>query len=311
MKKITFLLMATFVMVALNAQNKLQNGGFEGYLTEFTVIDGTTILLRRVAGITHTKTQKTNPTSAEAMVSPGMWLKKAPNTGYLKSIVTRDDKHAGERALHYQNKKGNKAVNMDVWYQTIACQQKVPNAIDKTKKHTVKFWAKVDDTADNVCDKVTVWLRAGNVNKTKSISVDLTGGATWTEYTVEIDLPGFVAKNPTAEFNTSYFGISCPTTYNGEGKTNYAGVLLDDISLEENSSTDVETVKSPSFTTYSLNNQIVVKGVKAGDNITVYNTLGATVATLKANANNTNINVAEQGVYLVRVNNSTQKVFVK
>ncbi len=313
MRKITFLLMATFVMVALNGQNKLQNGGFEDDPATFTVQEGTNNVLRRVANIVHTTTQTANPTSTAVAVTPGMWVKKAPNSGYLKSIVTTEDKHSGNSALHYQNRAGNGGAKMDVWYQTIACQQKVSNELDKTKKYTVKFWAKVDDTASNVCDKVIVWLRAGNENKTKSISVDLTGGTTWTEYTVTIDLPTFSATHPTATYTTSYFGISCPTTYNAEGKTNYAGVFLDDISLEKKkeNSTAVNDVKEQPFTTYSFNNTVYVKGAKAGQNIAVFNTLGAQVKTLKSEQNVTSINIPQKGVYLIRVNETTQKVLVK
>ncbi len=314
MKKITLLLMATFTMVALNAQNKLQNAGFEDDLTTFTVEEtknGTTYnVLRRVANIIHTTTQTSNPTSTAVAVTPGMWVKKAPNSGYLKSIVTTDYKHNGTSALHYRNMAGNGAGNMNKWYQTIACQQKVPNALDKTKKQIIKFWARVDTTSNNECDKVIVWIRADNENTTKSISVNLTGGTTWTEYTVTVDLPAFAAAHPTATYTAPYFGVSCPTTYEA-GKTKYAGVFLDDISLEQDNTTDVNTVQNASFTTYTLQNQIVVKGVKAGKHISVFNTLGATIATVKANANTTNINIAKQGVYLVQVNNNTQKVLVK
>ncbi len=309
MKKITFLLMATFVMVALNGQNKLQNGGFEDDPATFTVKKE----LRRVHKINAAKTQTANPTSTAVAVTEGMWVKKATNSGYIHSILKTDDKHEGTSSLFYKIGNNCAATGLTAWYNTIACSQKMSAKLDVTKKHTVKFWAKAEDIAKNTCKQVVVWIRDDAKNKTLEKTVKLTGGTTWTEYTVEIDLPTFIAGKGQGATDFTYFGVSCPTTYNAQNKTNYVGVLLDDISLEEKkeSSTAVNDVKEQSFTTYSLNNTIYVKGAKAGQNVAVFNTLGTQIKTLKAEQNVTSINIAQKGVYLVRVNGNTQKVLVK
>ncbi len=309
MKKITFLLMATLIVVSLNAQNKLQNGGFEEDLTTFTVeeeVGGNTLnVLRRVNNIGSTTTATSNPTSTATTVTEGMWVKRILNTYKIKSIVTTDDKQEGNRSLHYVCPAGITSTGLTAWYRTIASQQKINGGLDATKKYKVTFWAKKDDTAENGIDEIKIWVRDQDKNKTKQMGVTLSD--TWEEYTREFDLPSFAGN---ATFTNAYFGISCPSTYEA-GATKYVGVLLDNILLEEKTSTDVNTIKNASFTTYALQNQIIVKGVKAGENISVFNTLGATVATLKANEDVTNININTQGVYLVRVNNSTQKVLVK
>ena len=311
MKKITLLFASAIISLSLNAQNLIQNAGFENSPTTFTVVEGTTNVLMRVAGHYDVTTQTTAPTASAISVTDGLWLKKAPNSGYVKGILTTSDFQEGASCLQLQNKNGSTAAGMTNWYQCVA-QQGISGGLDNTKKYIAKFYAKVDPTAGNVCDKVVAFVTDNTAKVVLSKTVSLTGGTTWTEYTVNFDLPAHIVANPTANFATAYFGIGNPTTYDTSvtpNKTNYSGVLLDNISLVEDPNVGIDK-NVFTYKCYAHDNQIHIEGLNGGEKVYVFDTLGAKVAETTANGSNVSLNVSK-GIYLVRVANQATKVTVQ
>lgn len=77
----TILLFSIFSM--LNGQNIVHNSGFEDDLNIFTVIEGSTNVLMRVANIQDATTQTASPTATAIPVAAGLWVKKSPNSGFI------------------------------------------------------------------------------------------------------------------------------------------------------------------------------------------------------------------------------------
>ncbi|MGC3978023.1 MAG: T9SS type A sorting domain-containing protein [Paludibacteraceae bacterium] len=311
MKKTTLLLFVMFLVISLNAQNKIQNASFEDDINTFTVVESSANVLMRVANIQDATTQTASPTTATAVsVANGLWVKKAPNSGYVKGVVVTSDFEDGASSLNLKITSGATQTGLNNWYQCVA-QQKILGGLDNTKKYVAKFWAKVDATANNVCSQVVVFAsdNTAKVNITKTIA--LTGGTTWTEYTTsEFDVPAHIVTNPTANFSTAFFGIGIPTTYDANSKTNYSGVLLDNISLTEVILGTGTSQLENSYKCYVVNNTIKIDGTNEGQEITVFNMLGEKVTSTKATSTNTSIESAK-GIYLVRIENTTKKIIVK
>ena len=312
MKKITLLFAVAIISLSLNAQNLIQNAGFENDPTTFTVLENTANVLMRIAGHYDASTQVTQPTLTSAVsVADGLWLKKAPNSGYVKGIVITTDLHEGTSCLQLQNRNGNAATGMTNWYQCVA-QQRINGGLDNTKKYIAKFYAKVDATAGNVCDKVVAFVTDNTAKVVLSKTVSLTGGTAWTEYTVNFDLPAHITANPTANFAIAYFGIGNPTTYDTSvtpNKTNYSGVLLDNISLTEDSSVGIDKTTF-NYKCYPQDHQIHIEGLNGGEKVYLFNTLGAKVAEKIADNSRLTFDVGK-GIYLVRVSNQATKIIVK
>lgn len=311
MKKITLLFCLVFAGLTTFAQtNLLVNSGFEDPISSYTVTDGSLNVLMRVAAIQDAVMQTSAPTvPANTSVTDGLWVKKAPSSGYIKAVVTTSDFKGGTSALNMQNRANNSTIGLTNWYQFIA-QQRISGGLNNSKKYVAKFWAKVDNTANNVCDKVMVFVtdNTAKVNITKTIT--LTGGTTWTEYTTpEFDLPAHIAANPTANFSTAYFGIGNPTTYNGT-VTNYSGVLLDEISLTEVSpATSVDKVSS-NFKYFTTQNGVELKEIPVGSTVRVFSLSGMQLYSKSTVTSNVSISLVK-GIYIVRVDEKAVKILVK
>lgn len=310
MKKITFILVALTAALSLRAQtNLLKNSGFEDDPTTFTVVENTANVLMRVAGIQSTTTQKTNPTSAATPVAEGLWVKKAPSSGYIKAVVTTADKQEGASALNLQNRANNSLSGLQGWWQCVL-QQKVAGGLNNSQKYYAKFYAKVDETAGNVCDKVIAFVTDATNKTNISKTINMSGGTTWTEYTTPLfDIPEHIINNPTANFTTAFFGIGNPTTYNDENKTNYSGVIIDNVRLYADGETGV--IDKKVNLAYTVNaNGLILNALDKNSDVTIFTLDGKTVNSYSAVEGDLEIALTK-GFYLVKVNNQTAKVLIK
>ena len=247
MKKTILLFLVATAMSGLSAQNLAGNPGFEDDPATFTVVESSTNVLRRTNNsFFDVVTQTANPTSDAAAITPGMWIKKAMNSGYIKFKLTTSEMYSGTTALNmFINKNLNTPTNMTLWYNAVA-SQKLPNALDNTKKYRVSVWAKKDATADNVCSSVTLYI-TDNVKRTLlSRTIDLVGdGTTWTKYEYVFDIPAHIVDNATADFTVAYAGVGIKTIQ--DGVTSYSGLIIDDFSVSEESiSTGISSLPSAS-----------------------------------------------------------------
>lgn len=310
MKKITLLSLVAFFFIYSNAQNKILNTGFEEDLSSYTVVENTANVLMRVANIQDVTTQTTAPVATATTITDGMWVKKSPNSGYIKGVVVTSDYQEGTSSLNLKINAGTTQTGLNNWYNNIALQ-KISSGLDNTKKYEATFWAKVDGTTNNVCEKVVVFItdNTAKVNITKTIT--LTGGTTWTEYkTPQFDLPAHISSNPTANFAVTYFGIGNPTTYNTENKTNYSGVLLDNISLAEISPTTSVENLATNLEYISTSTGIELREIEVGSQIYVFDLCGMTVYNKPAHTSNVSIPLSK-GIYIVRAGASAVKVLVR
>lgn len=75
--------------------------------------------------------------------------------------------------------------------------------------------------------------------------------------------------------------------------------------------TGIESEKAESYKVYLSGNNIYVKGTQEGDLVTLYTVNGIMLQQTKAQSNTTELEVAQQGVYLVKVENEVFKVVKK
>ena len=247
MKKITFLIIFVLVALVANAQELITDGGFENTVTSlYTVSEtGSIDVLKRVINIYDPGTnncQATFPIATSTTVVAGQWVKKAAGDDGVKAIVQATGAHGGNNCLNLKIASGIATTGYTNWSNCVALQ-KVNSSLSNTNKYVVTFWAKLDGTASNNATSVTVILvdnTAKVVTNPLAATAVLTGGTTWTKYTVLLDIPKFITFNTVTipNFSTAFLGFGIYTTYGTSPvTTNYSGVLIDDISLQQYSGT--------------------------------------------------------------------------
>ena len=244
MKKITFLIFVLTFSFLSKGQELITDGGFENTVSSgYTVSESSANVLKRVTNIYDPGTnncQATFPTTTAAAVVAGQWVKKTANaTGDdgVKAIVQATGAHGGTNCLNLKIASGIATTGYTNWSNCVALQ-KVNSSLSNTNKYVVTFWAKLDGTASNNATSVTVILvdnTAKVVTNPLAATAVLTGGTTWTKYTVLLDIPKLKSYNSTADFTTAFLGFGIYTSYSTN--TNYSGVLIDDISLQQYSGT--------------------------------------------------------------------------
>lgn len=241
-KTITLMLGVLMPAYLLFGQNLVTNPGFEVDPTTYTVTESGKNVLMRVAALQDATTQTLNPTSSAVDISAGgIWVKKSVSSGYVKIKVIDTDIHTGTYSANLHITNGGTVSNYQNWYGAVNLQE-IVGGLSNTKKYVASVWAKKDETAGNVIDKITFFVTDNTLKQNITTQVTLTGGTTWTKYDVSFDIPTFVAGHPTANFSTAFFGIGITTTLDGSNLTNYSGVLLDDYSLMEDTATAISNV---------------------------------------------------------------------
>lgn len=309
MKKITTLMLSiAFIGTMASAQNLVTNPGFEADIATFTVVEGTTDVLMRVNAIQDATTQTAAPTATAIPVADGMWVKKAPNTGYVKHIVTDTDKYSGLRCVNLKINANYTSTGMTSWWNSITTQ-KIVGGLSNTKKYKASVWAKIDESSPNAASNLYLYVtdNTAKVNITKTIA--LTGGTTWTKYETTFDIPTHISANPTANFATAFFGAGITTTYT-DGKTNYAGVMVDDFSLEEDNTTTSITEQD------AINNCFTLAGDKLltseAGMLRVYSYTGAKLKEINVQ-NGQSVSLEKGGCIVQFINNNkkySQRIIV-
>ncbi|MFZ4726129.1 MAG: beta strand repeat-containing protein, partial [Paludibacter sp.] len=247
--------------VTQNVTVSIINAGFEDATSGYTVSESSLNVLRRVTAIQNTTTETANPNSV-ITVTPGMWVKKAPNTTYVKGIVTTTDPHSGTSCMNFRIANGTTNTNYDNWTSNTVSQKL---SLTNTQKYTVSFWAKKDPQASNVASLVTTFLTDNTKRTNLSCAIPLAGdGTTWTQYSATFDIPTFKAANATADFTTAFLGVGLTTTYDAAtARTNYSGILLDDIFITPTSDATVAINASASTVGTVTNGGVYASGASA------------------------------------------------
>jgi len=279
-KTITLMLVIYLSVNLLTAQNLVSNPGFENDPTTYTVVESSKNVLRRVGTFQDVTTQTANPTSDAVDISAGgVWVKKSTSSGYVKVKILTTDFHTGSSSANLQIINGGTVANYQYWYGAVNLQ-KIIGGLSNSKKYVASVWAKKDETAGNVIDKITFFVTDNTYKQNITVTANLTGGTTWTKYDVTFDIQAYVAAHPTADFSTAFFGIGIITTLDGSNMTNYSGVLLDDFSITE----DLTSLNN----TFLKGNPFVVtsKGISTnvGGKMDVYSITGAKIISQKIEA---------------------------
>ncbi len=278
------ILFCCLMAAGVYAQNLVTNPGFEAEASTFTVVEGTTNVLRRTNNsFWDVVTQTANPTSTAETITAGMWVRKSSSTSYVKGVLTTADFKSGAACMNLKITAGYTGTGFDLVSNARCVNfQKLTTSLSNTKKYVASVWAKVDATANNQCTDLTFYITDNTAKSIKYTTIPLTGGTTWTKYQTTIDIPAWISTHSTADFSTAYFGVGIVTIYDATPKTLYSGILLDDVSLtEDNSTTAIETASAYKLTVSGksiLANEAGTFDVYSLQGAKVYQHINATVA---------------------------------
>ncbi len=320
MKKITLLL--TVVLLTTNgfATNLLQNYDFEVTPSTFTVEEGGFNVLMRVAAHQDAKTQIAAPVVSTAQdVVDGMWVKKSPNSNYIKGVVRTDLTHPKGKSepnsvLNLRHNQNSATTGLTNWYQNVL-QQRIAGGVDLSQQYYVSFDAKVDDetspTLTNIASQVVVVIRDLTKNLQTTQTVQLTSGTTWSNYTATFNLPAWVTGGGNgAEGINVIFGIGLATDYDENAKTKYSSVLIDNIHLSIDPKSNVDLNASKNFIYSVQEGKLNLMNLQVDTNVQLYNLTGSLVNQIRATNSDLSIQL-ESGFYIVKIDNQIQKIVVK
>lgn len=321
MKKTTISFVIMLVAVNIFATNLVTNPGFEATPSGYTVVESSLNVLMRVANHQDATTQTTSPTATATTVVDGMWVRKSPNSGYVKGVVRTDLTNPNGTAdpnssLNLRINQNSTTTGLTNWYQNVA-QQRIAGGLDVSKKYIVKFKAKLDNetspTWTNVCDKVVVVVRdiAKNLQTTQTITVTTND---WTEYTRTFDLPAWVAGGGAgADCNSVILGFGISTTYGfneDPTKTNFSSILIDNIELvEEGTPTGLADVRS-NFSVFTEKSALHIENIEANSEVMVFDLAGNAVYRSIVSRDKVYINNLFAGLYIVKVGNLVKKIVI-
>ena len=211
-KSITILFFSLVSLHFTCAQtNIIHNPGFEAIAATFTVPVGTPAVnhLMKVASNAATVTEISQPTATSVSVTDGLWVKRQTvSSSSLLAYLASGGANGSSTYLFLKIAGGNPTAGFD--WTKMGAQQRVP--LSNSTVYTFSFWAKVGNAvtaayaylADKTGD-------TGSATFTKAIP--LTGGTTWTKYTVTFDIPAERATKPTLDFTTAYIGVGINALY--------------------------------------------------------------------------------------------------
>lgn len=193
-------------------QNLIQNPGFEDSPNSFTVSLGTPAVnyLMKVASNSATVTDITQPTTSSSIsVTDGLWVKRQTVTSSsLQAYLAAGGANGSATYLFPKIAGGNNTPGFD--WTKLGAQQRVK--LSNSTVYTFSFWAKVG----NAVTTAYAYLAdrngdTGSASFTKA--VPLTGGTSWTKYTVSFDIPAERAIKSTLDFSTAYIGVGINALY--------------------------------------------------------------------------------------------------
>jgi hypothetical protein len=325
MKKITLVLVLSFVTLISSATNVVKNSGFEDSPATFTVEENGLNVVRRVANHQDAKAQTGSPTSTAIDIVDGMWVRKSPNSGFIKGVVRTDLTHPkglveGNSVLNLRHNQNNTATGLTNWYQNVL-QQKVENGLDLEQKYVLTFDAKIDNetspTLTNVCTQIVAVVRdiVNNLQTTQTIV--LTEGTTWNNYKATFNLPAWVAGGGAgASGSKVIIGLGISTEYglnDDPTKTKYSSVLIDNVVLQTEAdyllTTGLNEISNKTFCVGSIQ-KINFINTPLSSSISIYNLAGSKVSQFISDKSEFSISLPS-GIYLVKVDNNVQKVIIK
>lgn len=312
MKKTVLMILCVSFIATLQAQNLAGNPGFENDVTTFTVNENDFNVLRRVNGNWDATTQTAAPASDAISVTAGMWVFKSPNTTLTRGVITSDDKYSGLSALHMFIKAGTTTTNYASWWNSVA-QQKYIASLSATKKYKASVWVRKDDTPDNNATAFYFFMGDKTSNKWMSKKIDLTGGTTWTRYEWVFDIPAHMAlpANATSTFNwtEAWGGVTLVTTM-ADGRSTYAGIMVDDYSIEEYIETALPSVNTE-VKPITLSNRMLTSSI--GGKLQLFSLSGALISSANISAHEAM--PVHSGLYVARLvtidETYTQKLIVE
>jgi hypothetical protein len=196
----------------LTAQtNLIQNPGFEAAVSTFTVPVGTPAVnhLMKIANYTSLITETTQPTATSVTVTDGLWVKKQSiSSSSTQAYLSAGGANASANFLFLKVAGGSGTTGID--WTKFAVQQRL--SLSNSTVYTFNFWAKVGTAVTAayayIADKSG---DTGGASFYKIVS--LTGGTTWTKYSVTFDIPAIRALNSSLDYSTAYVGIGMNATY--------------------------------------------------------------------------------------------------
>jgi hypothetical protein len=226
-----FTLFLSFVTIC-SAQNLISNPGFENLDETVTVYNRGNNVLLRVATFQDELTQTNNPNSDAVKVTPGMWLLKSFNSGYIRASVLNYGSKSGDNSLNLFIKQGSAQKSLDKWYGTVL-MQRLKEPLSNSKKLKASAWIKVDDVRENQAKNVTFFLTDFTLKQNLTQTITLSIDKTWKKYEVTFDVPAYVKRFRTPDFSNAVFGIGINTIYDEDANSLYSGIVIDEVSLVE------------------------------------------------------------------------------
>ena len=222
MKLVILAILTVFSLAVQGQENKIVDGSFENQ----KLYENNQIARIAQFGDLGGSIQKNNPVVDRAVkVTPGVWYKKASNSGYLRASIIDSDSSAGDKSLLLSINKNSPQKNLEKW-DTTAVLQYVE--LDRNKTYQLVFSAKCNID----CNQLFAGAITGNGSEiTGSGWVEI--GTEWDEYVVDITphahSKGGNYSNKLFSAGAVVFGLGAE--YDDNGRTNQTSVLIDNVHL--------------------------------------------------------------------------------
>jgi len=239
--------MLVALTIAINAAaqiNLIYNPGFENAVSTFTVPVGTPVVnhLMRVSGNAASVTDVSQPTATSVPVIDGLWVKRQTvSSSSLLAYLAPGGANGSATYLFLKIAGGNPTQGFD--WTKMSAQQRVK--LSNSTIYTFSFWAK----SGNAVNMVYAYLadKSGDTGSpTFTKSIPLTGGTSWTKYSVTFDVPSEKILKPTLDFSTAYIGVGMNALYTSDTPplTQNNWLYVDDFGLYATLESLVPTISS-------------------------------------------------------------------
>jgi len=244
-KSFAGVLSALAVTINIAAQtNLISNSGFENTVSTFTVPVGTPVVnhLMKVSGNAATVTDISQPTAISIPVTDGLWVKRQTvASSSLQAYLASGGANGSATYLFLKIAGNNNTPGFD--WTKLSAQQRV--RLSNSTVYTFSFWAKTG----NAVNTVYAYLAdkngdTGSATFTKAIP--LTGGTSWTKYSVSFDVPSERTHKPSLDYSTAYIGVGMNALYTSDTPplTQNNWLYVDDFGLYATTESLVPTISS-------------------------------------------------------------------
>lgn len=226
--------------------NLIANPGFEAAPATFTVPVGTPTLnnLMKVANYNATNTETTQPIATSISVADGLWVKKQSVSSSIISAYLAAGGANGSATYLFMKVGGGSGTTGIDWTK-FSVQQRL--SLSNSSIYSFSFWAKVGAGISTAYAYIAD--KSGNTGGASFYKViSLTGGSTWTKYTMTFDIPAIRALNTTLDYTTAYIGVGMTPSYTAATPplTANSWLYVDDFELYTTAESVVPTITSTS-----------------------------------------------------------------